>query len=331
MTFWKWSKTAASNGTADSTCPFPEGMDPGALNDGARGMMAAAAKYRDDVAGILVTGGTATAYTITSNQGFDTFAHMDGALICFTPHATNGANGTSLNVDGLGVKPILPAPGVGLQGATLIQGTPYAVTYNNTDGAFYLHGMFGNPYNVPLAGGLDYWGPTAPNSSFAFPIGQAISRATYATLFAIMGTSHGVGDGTTTFNLPDRRGRVSAQLDPSGAVLTSAAITPDGNTIGAKGGAQLHTLQTSEIPAHTHANTLNDPGHTHSNNGGNQIGGGANGGQNGGSFSVATSPSTFSINAALSGVTITNVSVGGGGAHNNMQPTIACNYIIRII
>jgi hypothetical protein len=43
-----------------------------------------------------------------------------------------------------------------------------------------------NPYNAPLAAGMDYWAPTAPNSSFAFPVGQAISRTTYATLFALI-------------------------------------------------------------------------------------------------------------------------------------------------
>jgi microcystin-dependent protein len=57
---------------------------------------------------------------------------------------------------------------------------------------------------------LDYWGTTTPNSSFAFPTGQAISRTTYAALFALIGATYGVGDGTTTFNLPDKTGRVSA-------------------------------------------------------------------------------------------------------------------------
>src|SRR3954462_12648334 len=99
-------------------------MAASALNNGSRGQMAAVAKYRDDIAGVIVTGGTSTAYTIFSNQGFPDFVRLHGAMICFTPHVTNGANGTSLNVDGLGPRPILPAPGVGLQGAVLVQGTP---------------------------------------------------------------------------------------------------------------------------------------------------------------------------------------------------------------
>ena len=76
-------------------------------------------------------------------------------------------------------------------------------------------GFYGNPYNVPLAAGLDYWGATAPNSAFAFPTGQAISRTTYAPLFSLFSTTYGSGDGSTTFNLPDKRGRISAAIDPT--------------------------------------------------------------------------------------------------------------------
>jgi hypothetical protein len=61
------------------------------VNDSAGAMTAAAAKFRDDIAGAIATGGSLVAYTLTSYQNFDTLAHMDGAMIAFTPHATNGA------------------------------------------------------------------------------------------------------------------------------------------------------------------------------------------------------------------------------------------------
>ena len=64
-----------------------------------------------------------------------------------------------------------------------------------------------------------------PNSSFVFPVGQAISRTTYSALFAIMGTTHGSGDGSTTFNLPDKRGRVVAAPDPMAAHQRAALRT----------------------------------------------------------------------------------------------------------
>src|SRR6266481_6750319 len=109
MSFWKWSRTASSNATADGSINWAEGQAPSTVNDSARAMMAAAAKYRDDVSGAIATGGTSTAYTVTSYQSFDTLAHMDGAMIAFTPHATSGATVT-LNVDSLGAKPLRQSP-----------------------------------------------------------------------------------------------------------------------------------------------------------------------------------------------------------------------------
>jgi len=178
MTLYKWSQTAANNATADSSVNWQEGQAPSSVNDSARAMMASVAKYRDDVSGAIITSGTSTAYTIASYETFDTLAHLNGQIIAFTPHATNGAIVT-LNVDSLGAKPLRPTVGVDLLAGVLIQGTPYVAVYNNLDGVFYLQGFYGSPYNVPLGAGLDYWGPTAPNTSFAIPTGQAISRTTY--------------------------------------------------------------------------------------------------------------------------------------------------------
>jgi hypothetical protein len=96
-------------------------------------MMARLAEFRDDISGAIVTSGTALAYTVSSNQGFDTLAHMDGALIAFTPHATN-TGAVTLNVDGLGAKPLRSATGIDLPDGSLILGTPYVATYYNTAG-----------------------------------------------------------------------------------------------------------------------------------------------------------------------------------------------------
>src|ERR1700759_3932582 len=94
MTLYKWSQTAANNATADSTCPWPEGMAPSQVNDSARGNMAALAKSRDDIAGAIVTGGASTAYTVASYELFDTLAHLGGQAIAFTPHTGNGGTCT---------------------------------------------------------------------------------------------------------------------------------------------------------------------------------------------------------------------------------------------
>lgn len=329
MTFFKWSQTASVNGTADSTCQFPEGMSPAAVNDGTRGMMAAAAKYRDDVAGAIVTGGTSTAYTVASYQQFDSLAHLDGKVIAFTPHTTSGATVT-LNVDGLGVKPLRPAPAVELQSGVLIQGTPYAAVYSNTDGAFYLFGVGAAP-GIPIAAGMDYWAATTPSSSFAFANGQGISRTAYSALFALIGTTYGGGDGSTTFNLPDKRGRVSAGFD-NGDVTgrLNGIFGVNAAALGSAGGEQGHTLTTAELAAHSHPSTLTDPGHAHTFNGGNGVPwGGGSGSSSGGGSTFAMNAMT--MNAAATNITINNASAGGGGAHNNIQPTIVCNHIMRII
>src|SRR4051812_12108138 len=172
MTLYKWSQTASADATADGTINWAEGQAPSSVNDSARAMMAATAKYRDDIAGAIVSGGTSTAYTISSYEVFDTLAHLNGQMIAFTPHATNGDTVT-LNVDGLGAKPLRSAPGVELLAGTLSQGTPYVGTYNNSDGVFYLRGFYSTPFNVPFLGGLDFWDTITPNSTFIFPAGQA--------------------------------------------------------------------------------------------------------------------------------------------------------------
>src|SRR3954462_10703360 len=253
MTLYKWSQTASADATADSTINWAEGQSPSSVNDSARAMMAATAKYRDDIAGGITTGGSATAYTVASFQLLDTLAHLSNQKIAFVPHATNtNAAGVdvTLNVDGLGVKPIRMAPGIAIPNGTLVLGTPYVVTYNHLDSAFYLHNMT-NPYSIPLAAGMDYWGTTAPNTSFAFPIGQAISRATYATLFAIVGTTYGSGDGSTTFNLPDKTGRVSAMRESSATRLTSSYFGGASTSLGAVGGGESVTLTAAQIPSIT--------------------------------------------------------------------------------
>jgi microcystin-dependent protein len=325
MTLYKWSQTQASNATADPSINWQEGQAPSSVNDSGRAMMASIAKHRDDVSGAIVTGGTATAYTVTSYEAFDTLTRLNGQIIAFTPHATNGA-AVTLNVDSLGARPLRSAPAVELLAGTLIQGTPYLALYNNSDAAFYLHGFFGNPYNVPLAAGLDYWAPTTPNSAFAFPTGQQISRTTYAALFALIGTTYGVGDGLLTFNLPDKRGRTSMAVDPTGGLVNSATMTPDGSTLGAKGGAQSSVLSTANLPPYTPSGSITNGAISISHNAITSTSS-----TGGGSFTCGGA-SNASISASQSTSTFNGTAQGGSSAlFTNMQPTIACNYIMRVI
>ena len=318
-----WSRTAASNSTADAQVNWAEGQAPSSVNDSARAMMASLAGYRDDIAGAIVTGGTSTAFTVTSYQIFNSLANMSGQVIAFSPHATNGATVT-LNVDGLGAKPLRSAPSVELQAGTLIAGTPYTALYNNSDAVWYLQNFFVSPYSVPLGAGLDYWGATAPSSVFALAQGQAISRTTYASLFTLFSTTYGVGDGSTTFNIPDKVGRVSAMLDAGSARISSTYFGGNPANLGAVGGLESHTLTTAQLAAHSHGVT--DPGHTHTTTG---YIGSVNGGSTAGSASTPTSTGVPVIASATRVISINNA--GSGNAHNNVQPTIISNHIIRVL
>lgn len=338
MPLYTWSQTSSADASADPTINWREGQAPSTINDSARAMMSATAKWRDDIAGAIVTAGTSTAYTVASNSSFDTLAHLNGQVIAFSPHATNGATVT-LNVDGLGAKPLRTSPNVELLSGTIIQGTPYAAVYNNSDGAFYLQGFYGNPYNIPLGGMLPYIGSAAPNSSFALPYGQAVSRTTYATLFALCSTTFGSGDGSTTFNLPDLRGRALFGLDNMGGTAASRLTTSgggvDGTTIGADGGNQDITIAQDQLPnvvptidASTAVwNTLGATGQ--------EIEGGTgvvgvtvlfNGGAGG--------ATQYTSKAGLASGSITSSSINGNVTQKAMQtlpPALVVPFILRII
>lgn len=302
-------------------------MAPSAVNDSGRGMMAASAKYRDDISGAIETGGTSTAYTVTSYQSFTALSTMDGKTIAFTPHTTNGATVT-LNVDSLGAKPLRSAPSTELTAGVLVEGTPYLAVYNNSDSAWYLHGFYGNPYIIPIGGFLPYGGSTAPNSSFVLPYGQAISRTTYSSLFSLFSTTYGTGDGSTTFNVPDLRGRIPVGKDDMGGVaasrVTSAGAGIDGATLGTAGGGQTHTLTTAQLPVITPAGTISLSPSSIANP----------------SSTVGVDRnldfSTRAVYDAVPGTTVqtatfSGTSFGSGDAHPIMQPSIILTYLLRVI
>jgi microcystin-dependent protein len=328
MTLYKWSQTASSDATADSTINWAEGQAPSSVNDSARAMMAATAKYRDDIAGAIITSGTSTAYTVSSYQVFDTLAHLNGQMIAFTPHTTNGATVT-LNVDTLGPKPLRTAPGVELLAGTIVQGTPYIATYNNGDGAFYLQGFYGSPYLIPLGAGIDYWGATTPNSSFALATGQSISRTTYSALFSLFGTAYGSGDGSTTFNLPDKAGRVSAMQEQSSIRLTSTYFGGNSTALGAVGGGESQALTLAQLPTGITSFGSNSIS-VLSTVGGIPYGAFINSTSGAGNTFPQTNTIGQVASTGINSIVVTSTNTSGS-AHRTVQPTIVCNYIIRIL
>lgn len=181
--------------------------------------------------------------------------------------------------------------------------------------------LFGGaaPALVPAGAVIPFAGSAAP-TGWLFTFGQAVSRTTYAALFAVVGTTYGVGDGSTTFNLPDLRGRVVAGEDDMGGTsanrLTGLSGGVDGDVLGGTGGLETHTLTEAQIPSHRHLSGI-----TQSNSSGAMAYG-----------STAISPSTsgsMSEDNDNGNITSNTSNTGGGTAHNNVQPTIILNYIIK--
>jgi len=333
MTLFSWSKTPADNDDADVTINAREGWSPRVVNNAVRGVMAAVAKWRDDLSGNLVTGGTSTAYTLTTNQGFTSLS--DGLEVSCRMSATNGANPT-LNVDGLGARAIAGSYGKAIPARALAYGSVCRFTYNSTDNKWIFHGYF---RGVEVGTVVDFAGATAP-SLWLMCYGQAVSRTTYAELYDVIGTAHGAGDGSTTFNLPDCRGRVVAGKDDMGGSsanrLTNQSGGLNGATLGATGGAETHELTEGQLPAHTHGagtyETASGGAHTHNleiptkaNESGS---GGIAAGSDSSAGNVTVSAGAQSSGAHTHTISGSSGSTGSGTAHNNVQPTIVFNKII---
>jgi len=163
----------------------------------------------------------------------------------------------------------------------------------NITGDYKVNGT--NLQTVPTGTVSAFAGSAAP-TGYALCDGSPVNRTAQASLFGVIGTTYGAGDGSTTFNLPDLRGRVVAGMGES--LLGATA-----DTLGGTGGAKTHTLTVSEMPSHNHSaglssasGTLQYPGVI---GGGNQL------------------------------ISANTTNTGGDQPHNNVQPTIILNYIIK--
>lgn len=149
---------------------------------------------------------------------------------------------------------------------------------------------------LPIGAVIAYSGSNEP-SGWLICDGRAISRTSYSSLFNVIGTTYGAGDGSTTFNLPDYRDRVPVGLDSNDS---------DFNTLGKTGGEKKHTLTVNEMPAHKHELTI----------------------EGGGSLRASGVKWLTGNNLRkYAGDMIENA--GGNQPHNNVQPYIVTNYIIK--
>lgn len=198
---------------------------------------------------------------------------------------------------------------------------------------------------VPIGMISEFAGSAAP-SGWLLCFGQPISRSGYAALFAVVGTVYGAGDGSTTFNLPDLRGRVTAGKDDMGGVsadrLTNLPGGVNGDVLGATGGVQSHVLTLQQSPAHDHGGTSGAGGaHGHESRMNPFAESSTGKDTTGGLMMRQSGATTYAANAGAPGDAAGTqigaapahshsiASAGGGEAHNNVQPTLVLNYIIR--
>lgn len=168
-----------------------------------------------------------------------------------------------------------------------------------------LNNNFG--YTVPVGGIVEFAGATAPKG-WLLCDGSAVSRTDYAELFETIGITFGAGDGSTTFNLPNRKGKTGVGVDSSNEKFAS---------IGATFGEEEHKLTIDEMPKHKHIGLL-------SSNGGELT---VFGTTSGGSEMIVDLTSYYPNGAVNS--TINTKEAGSSDKHNNIQPSIAMNYIIK--
>ncbi len=185
---------------------------------------------------------------------------------------------------------------------------------------------------VPIGGAVEYYGETLPDSTWLWADGSAVSRSSYPVLFERYGTRYGPGDGVTTFNLPDRRGRTSIGMDRQvGGSYADRVTDPilDARTLGATGGAQSVALTVAQLPKHSHSGTTGSSGqHSHSvaqvlnemieHDGSPEH-----------DSTVSRTATQQTGQAGAHTHTFTTNETGSGDAHPNVQPAIVCNYIIK--
>jgi microcystin-dependent protein len=193
--------------------------------------------------------------------------------------------------------------------------------------------------SVPVGTMVEYGGDTAPND-WMLCEGQALDRSTYAALFAVLGTKFGSGDGSgAQFNIPDCRDKVT---------VGKSTTRP----VGATGGVEAVALGVSHMPAHDHG-AAGDHAHSawtgtagnHAHSHGEHVSGRANIALGGVGMMFDTNQygiNGYRDNIAAAGDhahavgignagTHTHAAVGGGAAHENMQPFVVCTKIIKVV
>jgi microcystin-dependent protein len=174
-----------------------------------------------------------------------------------------------------------------------------------------LNGALQTAVKIPAGSVVDFAGAAVPDG-WLLCNGGAVSRATYAALYAAIGTTWGAGDGVTTFNLPNFAGRTTVGSGTGPADYRgsgNAALTPRG--LADIDGAERHALSESELPKHDHSFKY------------------SKGNADGNDFNVNEGLAGFGTPGTAGQGTVNTEEAGGDGTHNNMQPFAVVHKIIK--
>ena len=287
-------------------------LTPDATNDAV--MIAVSGTVPSAITATTCSGNAATATALATGRTFSVTGDATGTSAAFTGAAnasipitlaasgitagtytsvtvdakgrvTGGANPTSMGISITGnavtATKLATARSISLTGA--VTGT---TTFDGSgDASIATVAVSGG---VPVGTYIESACTSVPAGGYLYCDGSSVSRTTYTALFAAIGTTYGVGDGSTTFNLPDRRDRFALARGTSHTIL------------GSTGGEETHTLNTAEMPSHSHscgvAGSITNTG--------------------GGGY-------YYHYSSGISG------STGGGGAHNTMPPYLVVNIYIK--
>ena len=255
------------------------------------------------VGGTLISipnGVTAQVYT----DGTNTYSAQTGSAGNFLVNGNLSVTGNQVDVGNMSVGGTFGVTGTST--FTGIPSGPTATTGTNTTQlattAFVNASITANP--GVLTGSLLMWPTTSAPTGYLNCDGTAVSRTTYASLFAVVSTTFGTGDGSTTFNLPNYTSRM-----------------PYGTTIGATGGSADAVVVTH---THTATSTVTDPGHAHTIS----VAAGGLGGQDGPTRALAGTSSTSTQTTGIT-VATTNANTGVSGTNANLPPYLGINFIIK--
>lgn len=254
-----FSPDASSNDVAAAPIFFGEGQPAATVNNSARELMAALARWRDDNVGTLgAYRGTNDVYAISTGQGFKVAAgdvpgtNTAAHTLSFVVNVTNQGP-AQLAPDGCPGKSLRRHLARELGPGDLIPNVVYRVAYlPYLDFYVIVSPTIERPGRIAIQADIN------ADSGWVPCDGRQVSRVSYAALFAAIGSAYGNGDGSTTFNVPNFNGGRA----PMGPGLSGAGGI--GATLGSSGGSETVTLTEAQIPSHGHGGSISGAGgHDH--------------------------------------------------------------------